>query len=144
MARTDSHSQDVTRRICARPRSWSGKNISAAHVEREIETHPNVEMAVAVGLPDNVFGERLCAVISGSSAARLTLPGLNAHLVEHGMTKEYLPEYLLVVDEIPRSSGGKLAKGQVRELALAALAAGELEVAASVGRLESAGKGAPG
>jgi len=60
------------------------------------------------------------------------------------MTKEYLPEYLLVVDEIPRSSGGKLAKGQVRELALAALAAGELEVAASVGRLESAGKGAPG
>src|SRR5690606_36850024 len=103
-----------------------GKNISAAHVEREIETHPNVEMAVAVGLPDNVFGERLCAVISGSSAARLTLPGLNAHLVEHGMTKEYLPEYLLVVDEIPRSSGGKLAKGQVRELALAALAAGEL------------------
>ncbi|WP_443208831.1 class I adenylate-forming enzyme family protein [Rhodococcus rhodochrous] len=121
-----------------------GKNISAAHVEREIETHPNVEMAVAVGLPDNVFGERLCAVISGSSAARLTLPGLNAHLVEHGMTKEYLPEYLLVVDEIPRSSGGKLAKGQVRELALAALAAGELEVAASVGRLESAGKGAPG
>ncbi|NLU63552.1 hypothetical protein HCA61_14940 [Rhodococcus sp. HNM0563] len=46
------------------------------------------------------------------------------------MTKEYLPEFLLVVDALPRSSGGKLAKGQVRDLALAALAAGELDASA--------------
>ncbi|HET8929053.1 MAG TPA: class I adenylate-forming enzyme family protein [Acidimicrobiales bacterium] len=121
-----------------------GKNISAAHVEREVETHPDVEMSVAVGLPDHVFGERVCVAVSGSSAARLTLPGLAAHLIEHGMTKEYLPEYLLVVDELPRSSGGKLAKGQVRDLALAARAAGELEVAAGVGLLDPVGRGAQG
>ncbi|MGN5238479.1 class I adenylate-forming enzyme family protein [Rhodococcus sp. SJ-3] len=121
-----------------------GKNISAAHVEREVETHPDVEMAVAVGLPDDVFGERVCVVVSGSSAAGLTLPGLVAHLIEHGVTKECLPEYLLVVDELPRSSGGKLAKGQVRDLALAALAAGELEVAAGVGLLDPVGRGAQG
>ena len=107
-----------------------GKNISAAHVEREVEAHPDVEMAVAVGLPDEVFGERVCVVVSGSSAGGLTLPDLTAFLAGHGMTKEYLPEFLLVVDALPRSSGGKLAKGQVRDLALAALAAGELDASA--------------
>ncbi|MGW0042345.1 class I adenylate-forming enzyme family protein [Rhodococcus sp. NPDC003348] len=121
-----------------------GKNISAAHVEREVETHPDVEMAVAVGLPDDVFGERVCVVVSGSSAAGLTLSDLTTHLAGHGMTKEYLPEYLLVVDELPRSSGGKLAKGQVRDLALAARAAGDIEAAGGVDLRVEAGRGASG
>jgi acyl-CoA synthetase len=32
-----------------------------------------------------------------------------------GISKELLPEQLIVFDELPRSSGGKIAKGQLRE-----------------------------
>jgi acyl-CoA synthetase len=32
-----------------------------------------------------------------------------------GVSKELLPERLIVIDELPRSSGGKIAKGVLRE-----------------------------
>jgi acyl-activating enzyme 14 len=40
-----------------------GENVSAAEVERALQTHPAVDMAVVVGLPDQRLGERVAAVI---------------------------------------------------------------------------------
>jgi transcriptional regulator with XRE-family HTH domain len=37
------------------------------------------------------------------------------HLLALGVSKELLPERLIVVDEVPRSSGGKVAKGELRQ-----------------------------
>ena len=50
--------------------------------------------------------------------ATLTLDELQAHLNARGVTRELHPEHLLIVDDIPRSSGGKLAKGEARLLAI--------------------------
>lgn len=94
-----------------------GKNISAPQVEQEVETHPAVDLAGVVAVPDNVFGERVCAVVSLHAGCTVTLPELVAHLSARGVSKELYPEHLLVVDELPRASGGKLAKGAIRELA---------------------------
>ena len=38
-----------------------------------------------------------------------------AHLTARGVSKEWLPERLVVVDELPASSGGKVAKGELKE-----------------------------
>jgi acyl-CoA synthetase len=35
--------------------------------------------------------------------------------LDAGVSKELLPERLIVVDELPRSSGGKIAKSRLRE-----------------------------
>lgn len=94
-----------------------GKNISAPQVEQEVETHPSIDLAGVVAFPDNVFGERVCAVVSLHAGCTITLPELVAHLSARGVSKELYPEHLLVVDELPRASGGKLAKGVIRELA---------------------------
>lgn len=45
----------------------------------------------------------------------LDLPALVKHLLAQGVSKELLPERLEILDELPRSSGGKVAKGQLRE-----------------------------
>ena len=45
-----------------------------------------------------------------------TVAELVEHLLSQGVSKELLPERLEVLDELPRSSGGKVAKGQLREL----------------------------
>ena len=37
------------------------------------------------------------------------------HLLALGVSKELLPERLIILDELPRSSGGKIAKGRLRE-----------------------------
>ncbi len=106
-----------------------GKNISAPKVEEEIATHPAVALVAAVAMPDPIFGERVCAYVvlraGGDGAARLTLNELNAHLDGRGVGKESWPERLeIVVGDLPRSSGGKVAKGALRDDIRAKLAAG--------------------
>jgi len=93
-----------------------GKNISAVAVEEVVATHPAVAVAAAVAMPDQTFGERVCVYVELKRNGTLDLPGLVEHLLRLGVSKEMLPERLEVLDELPRSSGGKVAKGELREL----------------------------
>ncbi len=92
-----------------------GKNISATQVEDAVTTHPAIAVAAAVAMPDPVFGERVCLYTELAGSHSIDLPELVEHLLGLGVSKELLPERLIVVDELPRSSGGKIAKGQLRE-----------------------------
>lgn len=92
-----------------------GKNISATQVEDAVTTHPAIAVAAAVAMPDPVFGEKVCLYTELADSQTVDLPGLVDHLLALGVSKELLPERLVVVDELPRSSGGKIAKGQLRE-----------------------------
>lgn len=92
-----------------------GKNISAAAVEDAALTHPAIALAAAVAMPDPVFGERVCLYAELVDSSSVELPELVDHLLMLGVSKELLPERLIVVDELPRSSGGKIAKGELRQ-----------------------------
>ncbi len=91
-----------------------GKNISAPAVEDEVMTHPAVAMVAAVAAPDPVFGERVAAYVELVPGASLDLDGLREHLAGRGVSREWWPELLFVLDTLPRSSGGKVAKGQLK------------------------------
>ncbi len=91
-----------------------GKNISATQVEDSVTTHPAIAVAAAVAMPDPVFGEKVCVYTELVDSQTIDLPGLVDHLLALGVSKELLPERLIVVDELPRSSGGKVAKGLLR------------------------------
>ena len=88
-----------------------GKNISAAAVEDAVGTHPAVVLVAVVGVPDDVFGERVGAFVVPRAGASLTLAELVAHLRAAGYSPESFPEHLYLVDDLPRASGGKVAKG---------------------------------
>ncbi|OBA62651.1 cyclohexanecarboxylate-CoA ligase [Mycobacterium sp. 1100029.7] len=92
-----------------------GKNISASQVEDAVMTHPAIALAAAVAMPDPIFGERVCLYAELADSASIELPELVDHLLALGVSKELLPERFIVVDEIPRSSGGKVAKGDLRQ-----------------------------
>jgi len=92
-----------------------GKNISGPGVEQQVATHPAVALVAAVAMPDPIFGERVCVYVELRPGAALTLEELVAHLASRGVSKEMFPEHLVVVDELPRSSGGKVAKKELRE-----------------------------
>jgi acyl-CoA synthetase len=92
-----------------------GKNISAAQVEDAAMTHPAIAIAAAVAMPDPVFGEKVCLYAELTDSQRIDLPDLVEYLLAQGVSKELLPERLIVVDELPRSSGAKIAKGRLRE-----------------------------
>jgi acyl-CoA synthetase len=92
-----------------------GKNISAAQVEDAVSAHPAIAVAAAVAMPDPVFGEKVCVYAELVGSNTVDLPELIEHLSALGVSKELLPERLIVVDELPRSSGGKVAKGGLRD-----------------------------
>jgi acyl-CoA synthetase len=95
-----------------------GKNLSAAQVESEVGSHPAVALCAVVAMPDETFGERVCVFVElRAASAELTLEALNAHLESRGTGKELWPERLVVLAELPRSSGGKLAKGELAAMA---------------------------
>ena len=91
-----------------------GKNISAPAVEAEVATHPDVAMVAAVAWPDPVFGERVAVYVELRSGHAVDLDAIVDHLRGRGVSKEWWPERLVVVDSLPRSSGGKVAKGDLR------------------------------
>jgi acyl-CoA synthetase len=91
-----------------------GKNISAAAVEESVGSHPAVGLAAAVPMPDDVFGERVACYVVLQDGAALTLDELREHLRARGVSVESWPERLIFVESLPMSSGGKVAKGQLR------------------------------
>jgi acyl-CoA synthetase len=92
-----------------------GKNISAPAVEDEVGTHPDVAQVAAVAMPDPVFGERVAIYVVPKPDATITLESVVAHLTERGVSREWYPEHLIVMDDLPRSSGGKVAKGDLKQ-----------------------------
>jgi len=93
-----------------------GKNISAAQVEDEVASHPAVAICAVVPVPDETLGERACACVELRTGHTLDLDDLRAHLAARGTGKELWPERLVVLDALPRSSGGKIAKAELRDL----------------------------
>src|SRR5204862_11622 len=93
-----------------------GKNLSAAVIEDECATMPGVLLAAAVAKPDPVFGERVCVFCAVAPGARhFSLDELLEHLDARDFGKELWPEHLAIVEgDLPRSSGGKVAKGELR------------------------------
>ena len=92
-----------------------GKNISAPAVEDEVASHPSVSMVAVVPAPDPVFGERVAAYVELHEGTTLDLEALRAHLSARGVSKEWFPEHLFVVEALPRASGGKVAKGDLKK-----------------------------
>ena len=93
-----------------------GKNISAAQVEDEVSQHPSVALCAAVAMPDPVFGERVCVyVVLRPDTSAPNLDDVRAHLAARGVGKELWPEHLVTqTDDLPRASGGKVAKAALR------------------------------
>lgn len=92
-----------------------GKNISAAAVEEEVSSHPEIVRCAAVAMPDEVFGERVCVYVVPKPGFDPSLGDIVAHLDARGVSREWFPERLIVVEELPTSDGGKLAKAVLRE-----------------------------
>jgi acyl-CoA synthetase len=91
-----------------------GKNISAPALEAEIAEHPAVALVAAVSMPDDVFGERVCVYVATLGNVPITLSDITSFLLQREVSKEWFPERLVQLDELPRSSGDKVAKGELR------------------------------
>lgn len=92
-----------------------GENVPVAYVENVLYEHPAVEAVAVVAVPDPRLQERACAcVVLKPGASGFEFAEMQAHLAEKGVAKQYWPERLEVLDELPRTPSGKIQKFQLR------------------------------
>ncbi|GII58363.1 AMP-dependent acyl-CoA synthetase [Planotetraspora thailandica] len=91
-----------------------GMNIAPAELESLIAAHPHVADVAVVGYPDEVLGERVCAVVVPKDGAQLTLDDLVGHLRSARIASYKLPERLLLRTALPRNPVGKVLKRDLR------------------------------
>ena len=94
-----------------------GEKISAEEIENLILSHEAIENVACVPVPDAELGERMCACVVVKHGHTLTFDGLIDFLETKEMAKIKLPERLLVLDELPLSNFGKVAKKKLSEFA---------------------------
>jgi cyclohexanecarboxylate-CoA ligase len=92
-----------------------GENIPVVDVESLLFNHPAVRDVAVVGLPDSRLGQRACAVVAPAGTHEPTLAELCEYLLEHGLSKRFLPERLELVPSLPKTPSGKIRKVELRE-----------------------------
>jgi cyclohexanecarboxylate-CoA ligase len=92
-----------------------GENIAAAEVEAVLERHPAVSQAVAVGYPDRLMGERVCAFVVATGD--FDLDACRAWFSAQGVTPFKTPERIEIVDTLPLLASGKPDRAALRALA---------------------------
>jgi acyl-CoA synthetase (AMP-forming)/AMP-acid ligase II len=99
-----------------------GENVSSRELEDVLSSHPDVDMVAVVGVPDDYWGEAICAVVVAKRGRRPSVDRLVAHARAH-LAAFKRPRHVLFVDALPVTSNGKVAKAEVRRLARDELAA---------------------
>ncbi|HEY2223469.1 AMP-binding protein [Actinomycetospora sp.] len=93
-----------------------GENLPVAYIEDTLYEHPDVVAVALVGLPDPRLQERACAVVVlAPGAPGMSMSDLQTFLGEKGVAKQYWPERVEIVGELPRTPSGKIQKFVLRE-----------------------------
>jgi acyl-CoA synthetase (AMP-forming)/AMP-acid ligase II len=90
-----------------------GATVSPDDVETACAGFPRVGEVVAVGLPDDRLGERVCLVVTGAVP---DLADLRAFLQAQGFGRHVVPDLVVRVDAVPRTDLGKPKRAAVKEL----------------------------
>ena len=92
-----------------------GENIYPSEIEAFLYTHPDVDDAQVIGVPDDKYGEEICAWIRMKPGS----PALDAAAVrkfaQDKLAHYKIPRYVHIVDEFPMTVTGKIRKMDMRK-----------------------------
>jgi fatty-acyl-CoA synthase len=97
-----------------------GENIYPREVEEFLYTHPSIEDVQVIGVPDQKYGEELCAWVKLRPGAELT--GDDVMEFCRGKIARYkIPRYVRFTEEFPMTVTGKVQKFRMRETSISEL-----------------------
>ncbi len=92
-----------------------GENVYPREVEEFLYGHPDVEDVQVVGVPDERYGEELCAWVKMRAGAEPVDAAAVREFCQGRLSHYKIPRYVMVVDEFPMTVTGKIRKVQMRE-----------------------------
>lgn len=90
-----------------------GENIAPAEIEAVLYSHPSIEEATVIGLPDVEWGQRVAAVVVVRPGVRLTADELS-EFCRQRLASFKKPEVIHFVDALPKNQMGKVLKKDLR------------------------------
>ena len=95
-----------------------GENVYPREIEEFLYTHPDIADVQVIGVPDEKYGEELCAWIKLKEGAE-PLDAAKLKEFATGKLAHYkIPRYVLLVDDFPMTITGKIRKVEMREKSL--------------------------
>ncbi len=91
-----------------------GENIYPREIEEFLFTHPAIEQAAVVGVPDLKYGEELCAWIKLKGGATCTADEIREYC-RAKLARYKVPRYVCLVEAFPQTVTGKIQKFKIRE-----------------------------
>ena len=91
-----------------------GENVASLAVEQALYRHPAVAEAAAIGVPDDTWGEVVCAVVVLRAGAEASADEIIANCREH-LGGFQVPRRVEFVDILPKNVTGKILKRDLRD-----------------------------
>ena len=91
-----------------------GENIYPREIEEVIYQHEGVQEVAVIGLPHEIRGEEVLAVVAPVEGYELDIEQL-ATFVAQRLAKYKLPAKIELRDELPKTPTGKISKGPLRD-----------------------------
>ena len=87
-----------------------GHNIYPARIENLALKHPAVARVAVLPVPDARLGEKVCLAVMLRPGAQADAQDLLNHLDASGLSRYDMPEYFVLLEEIPLTASGKIYK----------------------------------
>lgn len=91
-----------------------GENIYPREIEEFLFTHPKILDATVIGIPDEKYGEEVCAWIKLRNGEILSEDEIRMYCKEH-IAYFKVPRYIRLVEDFPMTVTGKIQKFRMRE-----------------------------
>ena len=92
-----------------------GENISPPQIEELLCSYPGVADAAVIGMPDQEFGEEVCAYIQPIFGVKIVPEEIKAFMESKGASKLLIPERFEFIDSLPMTEAGKHNKKALRD-----------------------------
>lgn len=92
-----------------------GENISPREIEEFLYSHPGIQDAQVIGVPDRVYGEELCVWIVARAGTTLREEDVR-QFCEGKIARYKIPRYIRFVEGYPMTLSGKVQKYRMREM----------------------------
>lgn len=102
----------------------AGENISPKEIEDILFSHPAIADISIVAMPNARTGEAACAFVIPREGHSIDLEEIKRYLIGVGTAMQKIPERLELVNELPRTSVGKVRKDILRQKAKELVGAG--------------------
>jgi non-ribosomal peptide synthetase component E (peptide arylation enzyme) len=94
-----------------------GANVSPREIEELLIHEPRIREASVIGLPDDYYGETVCACVIAMPGEKPTAEELQAYL-KPKIASYKLPSRVVMLDEFPLNSMGKVRKDVLAKIVL--------------------------